>query len=1078
MKLVKSQNLVLINRIYEEGKRRMLFVGVGVGYFLDNPATPAAEKVVWTAISQQIPAPQIFDAGFPKPAGEIIIAGSAAAPERKPVRGLLVTAAVGPVRRRLAVFGNRTWRNQSAGPVFTEPAPFISIPLVPQYAYGGEGHPENPLGIGHGAAAQLGAGLAPPLPNIEDADNQIRTFTDQPEPAIPGSVDLMAPSRQRYAGTYDQAWLRTQHPGFPTDVDSRLFHAAQPKQRLPTGFFTGQERFEVAGMHPDHPHLAGTLPDLRPRAFIRRRNEPLHEVALRCETVTILGSALIGIVMWRGQVAVAEQEASDVEALMVGGERFGDEPRSMEHYRDQFQLRTDKETAGLYAILDRGLMPDPTPEAEQRKLAARAEARAEIEAGQKRTAAWGRKQVLAQIDPALHPLVPETTPAPLPEDMPVVTQHELETGDVDIAAIVEFARKQAAAARQMAEDSKETVKKGHAIKTAMRAIVDGERPDPEETLAPEAVRSFQDQMDALAATELPKTDAIDALLLEHGTPEMREKFAAVPQDPLGQARAMMRAALDPPPPTEAEDWEEVHRRVFGDYRAVSDEARQQVIDGFDQAKTQLDSAQTQITAKLDEERQKAEAEGNTAIVEKLANISLTPDPKAPPTDITALLDSVLQTRLPAAPEGAPPGTAEKMDAAQTQLDEAMAGMKDMLERPETKAILQMLANQPPPEPMDLDKTRQDVIERMEGANRALSEGMAKANAARRVAPKAIAPQQPVSTTSARKLGQLAQARHSEREPLAGLDFAGLHAPALAAAGADAAGSFWEKGALAGADFTGANLENAVFAEADLASARFAGANLAGANFAEAKLAGADLSNTRLEKAVLSGIDLGGANFDRTRLEKSSIIKAGFARSTGRGMYAENTIFIDTDWSDADIAGARFERCMFIRGSFARVRAQGVQMHRCAFVQIDATGIDLSGAQMERVIAAAGSSFKGAILANAKAARTTWMQTDLTGANFAGADLTKAGFLGADLTGARLRRTILRRAMLNGATLTDTDLRDADLFEASLRKADLRLADLRGANLWSADLTGATMHFANLTGSNLGITLYQQVTRAA
>lgn len=86
---------------------------------------------------------------------------------------------------------------------------------------------------------------------------------------------------------------------------------------------------------------------------------------------------------------------------------------------------------------------------------------------------------------------------------------------------------------------------------------------------------------------------------------------------------------------------------------------------------------------------------------------------------------------------------------------------------------------------------------------------------------------------------------------------------------------------------------------------------------------------------------------------------------------------------------------------------------------------------------------------------------LNRASFVLSDLSRTNLAGADLSEANLNRTNLTNANLAGANLSR-----AILFNANLSGADLRGADLRGADLREAYLTGANLDGALLDGANL------------
>jgi len=153
-------------------------------------------------------------------------------------------------------------------------------------------------------------------------------------------------------------------------------------------------------------------------------------------------------------------------------------------------------------------------------------------------------------------------------------------------------------------------------------------------------------------------------------------------------------------------------------------------------------------------------------------------------------------------------------------------------------------------------------------------------------------------------------------------------------------------------------------------------------------------------------------------------------------------------------------------------------------------ISLVGAQLKDSNLG-GANFAGAILRRADLSDVNLGDANLqgailTGANLSGSRLDFANLSEADLEGAQLQdtalvRTIMPRAKLTGANLqqanlegtvlTHANLMDADLTDARLLGADLQHADLRGvtltgAKLWGTQLDGADLSHANLKGAYL------------
>jgi len=170
--------------------------------------------------------------------------------------------------------------------------------------------------------------------------------------------DQTWPQRFSKVGTYDEAWLKEQFPGFASDMDPSFFNTAPEDQQI-DGFFRGDEAFVLENLHPRKPLIQGTLPGLKGRCFIQQKcgqKSKLVELPTQLETVWLFPHAERGLLVFRGVVSVAEDDASDVLQLIVGCEKQG-EPKSIEHYQTVLTQRLDRKTGPMHALRDSDLMP-------------------------------------------------------------------------------------------------------------------------------------------------------------------------------------------------------------------------------------------------------------------------------------------------------------------------------------------------------------------------------------------------------------------------------------------------------------------------------------------------------------------------------------------------------------------------------------------------------------------------------------------------------------------------------------------------------------------------------------------------
>jgi len=206
--------------------------------------------------------------GLLKPATDILLTGRAVAPGPD-TRVADVGLSVGPVSRRVRVFGNRHWQRAAGGWRPSEPQPWQRMPLRWELAYGGvaaappEQAPDfearNPVGRGF-----VARGAEPtheqPLPNLEDPAAPLADPQGRPTPACFAPIAPTWMPRRSHAGTYDEAWTRGRAPYLPQDFDTRFFQVA-PQELVAPGWLQGGEPVRLAGFSAGGP-IDFNLPDV------------------------------------------------------------------------------------------------------------------------------------------------------------------------------------------------------------------------------------------------------------------------------------------------------------------------------------------------------------------------------------------------------------------------------------------------------------------------------------------------------------------------------------------------------------------------------------------------------------------------------------------------------------------------------------------------------------------------------------------------------------------------------------------------------------------------------------------------
>lgn len=351
MHILKDSTTGLLFSPFAVGGVWHLQIAVLVYFALNDPDSPLPEQDLWPQCLESLGEGGILDPGFPKPRGEVLLAGSWYAPDGTPAPGGAARFQVGPVRRELAIFGPRFWQAGPLGTAPSQPEPVSTVPLRWESAFGGDGFADNPAGRGMLRAEMPWGESRLPLPLVEDPQYGLMTSpAARPAPACPLPIPGDAPSRLALAGTYDARWLAEDWPGFPADISRDFFSLAAPCQRLAPdygdasaddgfsrGYFQGGEAIRLEHLHPRQPLLAGRLPRKRVRIFATRRNEPcppgrtefrtpsgqdarpaegrFEECRTRLDTVWLFPERERGLVIYRAVLPTADDEYSDIVRL-------------------------------------------------------------------------------------------------------------------------------------------------------------------------------------------------------------------------------------------------------------------------------------------------------------------------------------------------------------------------------------------------------------------------------------------------------------------------------------------------------------------------------------------------------------------------------------------------------------------------------------------------------------------------------------------------------------------------------------------------------------------------------------------
>ena len=349
MKVIKDMEHGLLLNYFGMNNRFYLSATIMTFFDFSNPDQPITEQKLWPFIQEELGKEAVFDMAMPKPKGEVLVWGRCFAPEGKPRPASQVNFQLGPVKKTLYVFGNRYWKRSGIVGAISDPEPFTEMPVVYELAFGGSGFDRNPAGRGINPVIKASGEEIRPLPNIEDPRHLIGSPKDRPEPAGFGPLDFAWPQRSKKLGTYDNKWFQEHWPFYPADMDWTYFNAAPEDQQM-EAFFSGNERFTISNMHKSKPIIESRLPNLSHRLFINQlvdKNNPegeklFKEVHAHIDTVWLFPHAERGVVIYRGSVETADDEALDVTHIYIATEDPSSQAKTIEQFHEEFEKRLDR----------------------------------------------------------------------------------------------------------------------------------------------------------------------------------------------------------------------------------------------------------------------------------------------------------------------------------------------------------------------------------------------------------------------------------------------------------------------------------------------------------------------------------------------------------------------------------------------------------------------------------------------------------------------------------------------------------------------------------------------------------------
>lgn len=195
-----------------------------------------------------------------KRACDVLLAGSAHAPEGRQATRMRAGLRVGAMEKIFDVVGPRVWQAGLTGITASAPQPFTQMPVSYDLAFGGadrhgsdEGEHDaylpNPVGRGWHKHLRNEWVDGSPLPNLEEPGQPVTAPNGAYRPVALGPLGRGWASRARFAGTYDDAWLADVFPFLPRNFDERYYQAAPADQQI--ALPRGPIEIALSGFRPD-----------------------------------------------------------------------------------------------------------------------------------------------------------------------------------------------------------------------------------------------------------------------------------------------------------------------------------------------------------------------------------------------------------------------------------------------------------------------------------------------------------------------------------------------------------------------------------------------------------------------------------------------------------------------------------------------------------------------------------------------------------------------------------------------------------------------------------------------------------
>ena len=255
---------------------------------------------------------------------DVLLNGSAYAPQGKPVSKVQVGLKLGSLVKTFIVTGDRFWdAGLSIAP--GKPAEFKVMPVSYDVAFGGldnyhedeskhTAYMKNPIGKGFHEQHSSSLVNETPMPNTEELNRPVQKPDDNYQPMAFGPIGRGWESRLKYAGTYDQDWIDNTFPFLPADFNEAYYQTASEDQQI--HYPKGGEEVVLVNLTPEG-HTAFNLPAIEvPVVFFRKKGER-HETHAVIDTIVIEPDKGIFTMTWRASLPL-KRNIFEIPQVLAG----------------------------------------------------------------------------------------------------------------------------------------------------------------------------------------------------------------------------------------------------------------------------------------------------------------------------------------------------------------------------------------------------------------------------------------------------------------------------------------------------------------------------------------------------------------------------------------------------------------------------------------------------------------------------------------------------------------------------------------------------------------------------------------